>query len=446
MPRIFNIWILPLLLIFTMPCALASPLQAPAIIKTRLDQQLEINRRRYGLVSQTVWVLKNGKPYYRGLNGKANIELDVAVQDNAVYPVYSLAKLFANIVLMKLVEDGLINLDGRLGEYLPELPKSWHGLTVRQCQNHVSGLPEYFSMNLVKTGFLPNKNAIFQALSDRPFEFKTGQAERYNNTNYLIIAAIIEKQSKRQYLELVNDLIIEPLELTNTTFAEARAVLPNRVSSYWGEKGAYLVDKGVDWPEYTFVHSGLHSTAEDLARFMSGIVQGRVLAKATVANMWQVPRLSNGAAGSYASGWEYSGYDKLKQVSHEGGNRVRLSYFYSETEPRDTYTVVYLTNGNRLNTWTSLLVESVVSNIDPEHFPLAYASYLMVEKVMSQASINELETFSEVISKNPFVANYGLEKFIKMRAYGMLYSKGEAFSAPLFELKQRLFPSKQNEP
>ena len=82
---------------------------APAM-KTLLDQQLVTNSDRYGIVGQSVFILKNHQPLYRGQHGFANLELDVAISNKHIFPSYSVAKLLTSVVVMQQVESGNIHL------------------------------------------------------------------------------------------------------------------------------------------------------------------------------------------------------------------------------------------------------------------------------------------------------------------------------------------------
>ena len=411
----------------------------PQHIINKLDAQLEINKQRYGVVSQSVLIQKNGQIIYQGLNGNANIELQVPIQAASLYPTYSIAKLFASVLLMQQVEKGNIDLDLSIGHYLPHLPKQWQDITVRHCLNHTSGLPEYLSMEVIKQGFLKDKNGVFNALANQPFQFETGSKYNYNNTNYLIISSIIEKQMANNYLAVVNEKIIQPLGLSNTTYASALKVQPNMVTSYRGNNGVRTIDRGVDWPEYTFAHSGLYSTTQDMATFINAITQGKLLKPKTLTAMWQPMKLKNKTLSKYASGWEYSHNDNFIEVGHDGGDRVRLQHYFNE-QSKDRYTLVYLTNGNSRNTWTALLGDSVMAIVSPKEFPLSHINMSLINAAYTKATPDELDRMAENLTKAPSTIRSGTDNVIVWAGWSLFTSAGGDIALPLFELNRRLHP------
>ncbi len=345
---------------------------------------------------------------------------------------------------MKLVEDNRLRLDESIGFYLPSLPEKWHKVTVRQCLNHTSGLPEYFSMDTIKNGFPKDKKAIFKIFANKPFQFETDTNFVYNNTNYLVIAAIAEKISNQPFKQLISETIIDPLKLNNTVYSPARELIPNGVTSYRGNGGAWLIDRGVDWPEYSFAHSGLYSTTHDMANFMTSLVQGEILKAETIAKMWAPITLSNGKRVRWTTGWENQATDKLIQVGHEGGGLVRLSHYYQSDPAQGNLTVVYFTNGNAYEAWTSILVDSVTSIVAAELFPMALMSSELIDLAIDHSNENQLDDYFDKLMKDKRVQVYGVERFVNMTAYGLMFSKGAESGLPLFKLNTRQFSDSPN--
>jgi len=407
----------------------------------KLEQQLVENKQRYGSVSQSIIVKKQKQVIYQKAYGLSSLELSTPVNENNMYPMYSLAKLFTSITLMSLVEQGEIDLDKSITFYLPTLPKRWAEVSVRHCLNHTSGIPEYFSMEYVQTGFPNSLNDVFSRLADKPFQFTTGDKNYYNNTNFLVIGAIIEKVTKHTYLDMVKKTVMVPLKLNQTFYAQAKEVIPNLVSSYWGNKGGYTVDKGVNWPEYSFTHSALYSNKADLQRFIDGVVDGKIVSKDTLYNMWQPMKLNNGKIGRYASGWEYFKAGDFIRVGHEGGNRVRLDYHFNSKNKSENYTSIYLTNGSgSSNGITTHLVDGLMAIISPKDFP----TLVLQEKLLDGAFNKTLNQSSKAliteISNSLYITKANIADFITERGYTLYYAAQPSDSIELFEFYSQHFP------
>ena len=430
----FSIMVLTLL---SLP-AVALAETAPAM-KTLLDQQLATNSHRYGIVGQSVFILKNHQPLYRGQHGFANLELDVAISNKHIFPSYSVAKLLTSVVVMQQVESGNIALAGSIRTYLPYLPKHWQDVTVEHLLSHTSGIPRYFDMAMESRRFLANKKAIFLSLVEQPEHFKMATENRYNNTNFLLLSAILETVTGLPYRELVTEHIIKPLGLKNTGYSSAKNIVKNMVSSYRGNQGDIRRNINIDWPEYTFAHSALYSTPEDLTSFMTALVTGKFVSQEALDKLWQPMKLSDGKLGRYAFGFEYGLEDGYYQVGHDGGNQVKLRHYFSTEDTADNYTLAYLTNGNANGVWTDVLAESLMSIVAPKSFEMAVLKDQFISDILTKDDIGLTKTY-HAIAKAFDNDQTLIEDFIRYRAYALRYGSGVASSVPAFEFISEKFP------
>ena len=417
----------------------------PETVK-QLNLQLKINSERYGIVGQAVRILKNNEVIYDGRDGFANVELSVPVNNKHRFPSYSVTKLFTSVLLMQLVERGDVDIHQSIRHYLPYLPEHWQNITIEHSLSHTSGIPRYFDQVIKTNQFLPTKKAVFISLSEQPEHFKIGSQNSYNNTNFLILSAILERKTGKTYSELVQSIIIEPLNLVNTGHASAKAVIKNMVSSYASTNGKLIKNRVFDWAEYSFAHSALYSTPADLSTFMSALVTGKFVKKSTLRKLWQPMQLNNGQDGRYAFGFEYKIKDGYQQVGHDGGNRVKLRHYVNSNQT-DSYTITYMSNGNSHGVWTDILADSLMAIIDKNQFILADLSEQFISLVL-QATIKnndkKLQLFYIELSKALNHDATALERFLVDYAYGVRFGAGIQASLPAFEFYTKKFPKSAN--
>lgn len=412
-------------------------------IQSLIDQQLIKNAERYGVVGQSVLVLKNHQMIYQGQQGYANTELDVKLTEKHLFPSYSVTKLFTSVLMMQQVEKGNIALKNSIRSYLPYLPQKWQAVTVEHLLNHTSGIPRYFDIAMKEHRFLPNKKAVFLSLNEQPKHFELGSTNKYNNTNYLLLSAILEKKTGKSYQVLIADNIITPLSLKNTGHASAKKIIKNIVTSYQGNNGIIKRNIDIDWPEYTFAHSGLYSTAKDLATFMTALFSGKLVNQSTLKTLWQPMKLDDGTKGRYAFGFEYSFEDSYIQVGHDGGNRVKIRYYFNPNNPIDNYTIAYLTNGNAYSVWTDVLAESVMSIVDPTTFKMAALKEQFITAILSQNSNTISQAYAAI--ENAFQGDKAqIERFILYRSYALKYGSGVKSSIPAFKFLVSKFPESKS--
>ena len=118
-----------------------------------------------------------------------------------------------SVLMMQQVEKGSVDLKNSIRTYLPYLSKQWQSVTIEHLLSHTSGIPRYFDIAMKKGIFLPTKKAVFLSLIDVPEHFEIGTKNSYNNTNFLLLSAILEAKTGKSYQALVAEEIINPLGL-----------------------------------------------------------------------------------------------------------------------------------------------------------------------------------------------------------------------------------------
>ena len=120
-------------------------------------------------------VVKNNEIVLSEAMGMANIEFSVPVTKNTLFSINSIAKVFTGTAVMQLVEEGKINIERRVGEYLDGLPVNWQQVTLRQLLGHTSGLPDIEDEST--GGLVGNKGEVtaWKTVQTMPIQFKPGE-------------------------------------------------------------------------------------------------------------------------------------------------------------------------------------------------------------------------------------------------------------------------------
>ncbi|AJC45348.1 serine hydrolase domain-containing protein [Xanthomonas sacchari] len=326
-------------------------------LKDALDAQLKANALGHGIPAQAVRVRHNGELVYEGTTGTTALGGGQPITPRTPFPIYSVSKLFTNTLVLQLVEEGRIDLAAPASRYVPDLPETWRSLRVEQFMNHVTGLPDFFDPQHLDRPFPPTLEAALAAASKRPPTSAPDVQTRYAGTNYLVLAAVLQRVTHTPYRTLVEERIIRPLGLRGTVLEPARPPA-GMVASYHADNGRAVVDAPIAWPDYAIAQGCIVSTLEDVDTFLSAIADGKLVSRAALLKHWHPYLFPNGAQGGFASGWEYGEQGRWHELGHDGGSKVRVRILYGENLD-DHYVIVYLTNGNRDDVWSRTLVDSV---------------------------------------------------------------------------------------
>ncbi|WGL61507.1 serine hydrolase [Pigmentibacter sp. JX0631] len=172
--------------------------------------------------------------------GSTKKEQEIMPNENSIYEIGSLTKLYLAALTIQQVEKGNISLEESIAKYLPNIPSDWQDIKIKNLLNMTSGIPSHFgSANLYSVenfhSYMLNpyqyfdKNLIIQKILTQKALFKSGIAWDYSNINYLLIGIILEKITGKKLDTLFKENISEKLHLKNTYFVNhfIRDEIPN---------------------------------------------------------------------------------------------------------------------------------------------------------------------------------------------------------------------------
>jgi CubicO group peptidase (beta-lactamase class C family) len=287
-------------------------------------------------------VIQNGKVVLKRNFGLASLQYQVPVTDASLFSINSATKAFAGVAVMQLVQQGKIDLAAPIGQYLTGLPSAWQAVTVTQLLNHTSGLPDVLDQRSGKlVGPQPDDaDAAWTAVQALPVEAPPGQRYRYNQTNYVLLAQLIERQGGQPFTAFVQRRQFDVADMPRSGFGDAKDVVVGKASSYvLGSGGKGYRNVIEDFPQFMRAGAGINSNVGELASWLIALQSGRLLAAASVERLWQPTSLNDGKPAPWALGWPTIGRDAHRAVAGIGGAR---SAFY--VYPNDGLAVVILSN------------------------------------------------------------------------------------------------------
>ncbi|MFZ5892399.1 MAG: serine hydrolase domain-containing protein [Myxococcota bacterium] len=278
--------------------------------------------------------------------GYADLESNAPAHVDTIYPIGSITKQLTAAAVLRLANDGLVQLDALLSAYLPESPAAWRAVRVRHLLNHTSGIPSYTREAKEWQAVSARELAPAQLLSlvtSLPLDFEAGTKFKYSNTGYLLLGLVIERVAKQPYDAYLRQAVLAPAELEQTFACPARRVVPRRAHGYELEGNVLVRARAFSLPN-AFAAGDVCSTASDLLRWQAALWSGRVLAPAVVASMLTPARLGDGSLSNYGFGFglaTHRGHTVRFHGGHIYGYRSHLAHY-----PNDELTVAVLTNSD----------------------------------------------------------------------------------------------------
>jgi CubicO group peptidase (beta-lactamase class C family) len=302
-------------------------------LQTNLTQSLADNPNATGLAAVT---FAPDGTVWQGFTGLSSRETQAPVDANSVFGIGSITKPIVATTILQLYEEGKLNLNDTVSQWLPNLSKSITNadrITIRQLLGHTSGIPEYLDQPEARAQFFADPKAFFNRTIDvkellsfiqgKPALGEPGAAFFYSNTNFVLLGQIVEKATGTTLAKQLRERIFEPLGLSQTFYAPQEAVSRGNITRTYSEldddgkitTADYLneVDEvskqGLTWAAGA---GGIVSTAAELAKIGQALFQGELLAPATLQMMISDNSdlfvASNRPAGSAPNGLESDFY------------------------------------------------------------------------------------------------------------------------------------------
>lgn len=255
--------------------------------------------------------------------GLADLEHGVPITPATRFNVASLSKQFTAYAVTLLEQRGQLSLDDVVRRHLPELPDVGAPVTVRHLVHHTSGLRAY-EVLLMLSGWNRDHPLSRDQFWDvvgrqRTLGFAPGERHQYGNTNYALLALLVERVDGRPFADFMRDEVFAPLGMADTFVREdPLAVVPGRAEHYTRADGGFR--KNYVWAfAYAAGASNVVTTVGDLARWDAHLASGRIGAVPVGPLMHRRFRLTSGDSTAYAFGLELGEYRGLRAVSHTGG-------------------------------------------------------------------------------------------------------------------------------
>lgn len=271
--------------------------------------------------------------WWTGAKGYARVEDKTPMQTCNLQYLQSVAKLYMAVGILKLFEEGKIDLNAPITAYLkPEHSKhisKAEFITVRMLLNHTSGIPEYNLVPLYVTRLLQNPDTKFTPedyllyISGKALDFEPGTRYAYRNTNYVLLALMADAITG-DHARYLNEVIFKPLELKNTFYRRSAGYLnyPELVNAYWDRYSNGIVENASTLQRNNVAalvgDDGIVATPEDAVKFLKDLMEGKLLQASTLDSMkvWAKDKKGNNA---YGLGLDYTMLGGKVAYGHSGG-------------------------------------------------------------------------------------------------------------------------------
>ncbi len=256
------------------------------ILASQLQTTLDSMRLANNVKGISACIIYPGTGTWKGVSGVSHA--GTLIHSDMEFAIASNTKLFTGVLLFKLAESNLLDLDDSLDQYLPPLSNVDPNITLRQLLNHTSGLYDVTSVPGYPDSILTDPARIFTPAEiiswAGPPLFAAGTGWSYCNTNYILAGMIAESVTGEPYGKLLRDSLLTPLELDSTFLDVYDSVLYTVAHPWQGGVDNFAVPRKA-LNSAAWAAGAMYSTAGEMAQWYAALMGGQVLQSASMQDM-----------------------------------------------------------------------------------------------------------------------------------------------------------------
>lgn len=270
-------------------------------------------------VSGGILIAQNGKIIYEGYSGYSDMEKGTALTAETPLHIASISKVLTGLAILKLVENKKLKLNDKVDEYLNGFP--YEDVTIEDLLTHRSGLPNYLHLSedkkyWDKSKVMTNQDLLDLFITSKPeILAKPGKKFAYNNTNFVLLALIIEKVTGLKYADAMDYMVFKPLGMTHTFVFqyEKDSAKVSKSYEFNGKEWAY------DHLDATYGDKNIYSTPRDLLKMDIAMYSDKFLPKKLKEKAWKGYSYESKGVKNYGLGIRLMEWDNGNKILYHNG-------------------------------------------------------------------------------------------------------------------------------
>jgi CubicO group peptidase (beta-lactamase class C family) len=330
-------------------------------------------------------VIEGDKVVYENYFGKASLENNIQVGEKTLFRIFSATKLITSTGVFQLIQEGKLDLEDKIFMYLNDLPNQWKDIRIKNLLSHSSGLPD-----IIRYKSTLSDEELLEKLAHDKMEFVTGNQFRYNQTNYWLLAQIIEEVTGMPFNKYVQENQFDNATSGVLFSSNSKAAIPNRATRYFynGKSKEFKKDTN-NSGKRGHSGNGLNITLDSFIEWNIRLDNNELLDQKTKSQMWAPFNFTNGK-DRFSHGWGSYAVNNLDSKGFSGGNLAAFRKFVNENT-----TIILLSNGYEIPAY-----DIIINDIARMAIPVLKEKDLTLEEdVMNDVLQNKFDEAAQSFKK-----------------------------------------------
>ncbi|MDX2174312.1 MAG: serine hydrolase domain-containing protein [Bacteroidota bacterium] len=309
----------------------------------------------------SIIVAKSGTVLYKKSFGICNKETNCILSDSSMFQLASVSKVITATSVLMLYERERLDINKEFKFYFKDFP--YDGITIKELLNHRSGLPNYIyflNSEIAQPNYKMSNEEMYNYLVQKNPKAYLKPNTRFNycNTNYALLALLVEKISGKKFNEFLKEELFKPLGMKHTATIKDIDLNASNITKPYNLKWKPIE---FDASDYVLGDKSVYSTPYDLFLFSEALYQNKLI-KAETQHLAYSAYSTEKKLSNYGLGWRIKNHEDSinKEVFHNGWWHGYRSAFHRRL--KDTLTIVILSNQLNKATYQTYRVYQILDN------------------------------------------------------------------------------------
>lgn len=291
----------------------------------------------------SVLISYKGTPIFERYYGYQDYARQEKLTPRSTFQIASTSKTFTSAAILLLVQQNMLGLDDPLQKFFPNFP--YKGISVRMLLSHRSGLPNYLNFSETywkdKKRFMTNRDVYEMMVRYKPkIMYPPDKHFMYNNTNFVLLALIVEKVSGMPFCDFMHQNIFLPLGMEDTWEYDPLSVRPSATKGYTSSRWR---EDAIVYTDGVLGDKGVYSTVRDMYKWDQALYAGKFIKPELLGLAFTPQSFEKQGNKNYGLGWRMQDQpDGTRLIYHNGWWHSYNSVFNRKIS--DKTTVIILSN------------------------------------------------------------------------------------------------------
>jgi CubicO group peptidase (beta-lactamase class C family) len=271
-----------------------------------------------GRFNGSILVAKKGNIVFEEITGFTDPKLKKdTLTSKTAFHLASISKTFTAMAILKLREEGKLGLQDTISKYFKDFP--YTGITIKMLLSHRSGLPNYLHyLEKYKwdTKKMVTNNDVLRSLYTYhpPLDFPSGKHFAYSNTNFVLLALIVETVSGQPFKTFMQNTFFHPLQMNDTYIFSPEDMSRALPSFEWNNKKVPY-----EFLDDVYGDKNVYSTTEDMLKWDQALYPGRMFTRQTLDSAFAPYSFEKKGQRNYGLGWRMTFLPNGKKLLYHNG-------------------------------------------------------------------------------------------------------------------------------